>query len=250
MPLDTTAPFTRAEALAAGISRFELAGPRFQRLFHGLYLSATVAPTALMRARAALRISPAGSYVSHQTAGELRGAYMPGYDRHPSRYRRRTPAPSAGGSSRTGRTRPYGRCAFAASWSAKVPIHPRNRGSGCSSCWPGCRNRKSNRILPGPNGEWSRRLDLCYDELTLVIEYDGRQHLRNPQQWSADLLRRGELERQGWRFVVITAEALYGDPAGTLARIFQALRDRGCPQLRRTLATQWRRHFSGHSAAA
>lgn len=310
MRLDTTVPFTRAEALAAGISPVELAGPRFQRLFHGLYLSASATPTVLMRARAALRISPAGSYVSHHTAGELWGAYMPettdthvsipsDYSRserrgilahradpfvRPVRFRGVMIAPPsrvfldlaaarvdlvelvAAGDSlvRRQRVSPAELIAAADVWTGRgarlarraARLVRRGVDSPTESrlrmliVLAGLPEPEVNRILRHGDGEWSRRLDLCYDELKLVIEYDGRQHLRDPQQWSSDLLRREELERQGWRFVVINAEALYGDPAGTLRRIHQALRDRGCPQLRRTLATAWQRHFPGRPAAA
>ena len=71
MPLDTSKPFTRKQALFAGLTVDELAGPRFQRLFHGLYLSAGIRVTVLERARAALSVSARGSYASHQTAAAI-----------------------------------------------------------------------------------------------------------------------------------------------------------------------------------
>lgn len=40
-PEDLT-PFTRSEALVAGVSVDAWAGPRYQRLFHGLYRAAGV----------------------------------------------------------------------------------------------------------------------------------------------------------------------------------------------------------------
>ena len=39
---DTSRPFTRADALAAGISATMLRGSRFRRLFRGVYISADV----------------------------------------------------------------------------------------------------------------------------------------------------------------------------------------------------------------
>jgi hypothetical protein len=109
---------------------------------------------------------------------------------------------------------------------------------------------KVNLIVREADGQWWRRFDLCFPELKLIIEYDGRQHAEDAQQWSSDLLRRELLERQGWRLIVINSAALYGDPAGTLWRIHQALRDRRCPDLRLTLDDGCRRHFPGRGRQA
>lgn len=77
MTLDRHLPFTRQEAIAAGVTVEQLAGRRFQRLFHGVYASAEVPATTHLRALAALRVAPEGAYVSHHTAGELWGGVMP-----------------------------------------------------------------------------------------------------------------------------------------------------------------------------
>jgi Protein of unknown function (DUF559) len=58
----------------------ELCGPAYQRLFYNLYVSATVRVTPMLRARAALQVSPADSYVSHHTAGEIWGGWLPTHD--------------------------------------------------------------------------------------------------------------------------------------------------------------------------
>ena len=42
--------------------------------------------------------------------------------------------------------------------------------------------------------EWGRvrrRLDLSYPAIRLIVEYDGRQHAEDIEQWSSDLERRG-----------------------------------------------------------
>lgn len=75
MALDLNQPFTRSEAIAAGIPVRQFAGPGYQRLFHAVYLRGSRRITALDRARAALKISPPGSYVSHHTAGLLWGGW-------------------------------------------------------------------------------------------------------------------------------------------------------------------------------
>jgi hypothetical protein len=71
-------PITRSEALRRGITDKQLWGPRYQRLFQGVYLPAGEPVSVLQRARAALMIAPDGSYASHHTAAALWGAVAPG----------------------------------------------------------------------------------------------------------------------------------------------------------------------------
>lgn len=91
-------------------------------------------------------------------------------------------------------------------------------------------------------GRVVRRLDLGYEQHKVAVEYDGRHHMDRQDQWRADLARREELERQGWRFVIVTAADLFGDPARVIHRITMALRDAGCPVADVDLG--WRRHFA------
>jgi hypothetical protein len=74
MSLNTSQPFTRAEALAAGLTDVDLRSRRFQRLFHGLYVRAGLKIGEQQMAAAALHISPPGSFASHETAAALWGA--------------------------------------------------------------------------------------------------------------------------------------------------------------------------------
>jgi hypothetical protein len=100
-----------------------------------------------------------------------------------------------------------------------------------------------NHIIRHADGAWRQRFDLCYPALKLIIEYDGVQHLRNKRQWSHDLLRREQLEREGWRIIVINSDALYGDPRGTLSRVRQAMINRGAGRLRARPSAAWTRAF-------
>lgn len=77
MTLDRTLPFTRGEALEAGITVSQLAGPMYARLLHGVYVSSSVTITPRIRALAALRISQPGAWVSHHTACLLWGGWVP-----------------------------------------------------------------------------------------------------------------------------------------------------------------------------
>jgi hypothetical protein len=58
-----------------------------------------------------------------------------------------------------------------------------------------------NLIIRGRDGGWLRRYDLAYEHFRLIIEYDGRQHAEDTQQWLTDIFRREELDqmRCDWR---------------------------------------------------
>ena len=99
-------------------------------------------------------------------------------------------------------------------------------------------------------GSGSRRFDLCYPELKLIVEYDGRHHAQDSEQWSSDILRREALEAQGWRLIIVNAEALYNNPSETLRRIRSALEQCSSPRLPRRIPDVWRRHFVHRARAA
>ena len=75
--LNTRRPFSRADARRAGIKLRELLSPRFHKIFYDCYIASTIPITTELRAKAALGISPSGSYVSHFTAAQLWGAAVP-----------------------------------------------------------------------------------------------------------------------------------------------------------------------------
>jgi very-short-patch-repair endonuclease len=75
--LDTRRPCSRADARRAGIKLRELLSPRFHKIFYDCYIASTIPITSELRAKAALGISPSGSYVSHFTAAQLWGAAVP-----------------------------------------------------------------------------------------------------------------------------------------------------------------------------
>ncbi len=80
-----------------------------------------------------------------------------------------------------------------------------------------------NFIVRGRDGEWLRRFDLCYRALRLVVEYDGRQHAEDVEQWVTDIDRREELDRRRYRLVVVTRDGIYMEPLRTLERVRNAL---------------------------
>ena len=105
-----------------------------------------------------------------------------------------------------------------------------------------------NLVLRARDGSWTRRYDLAYEHLRLIVEYDGRQHAEDTEQWLIDITRREELDRRRWRLVVVTAEGIYGDPLPTLIRVRDALLECGATNIRRTFKPQWRVHFPAGSS--
>jgi hypothetical protein len=101
-----------------------------------------------------------------------------------------------------------------------------------------------NLIIRGRDGGWRRRYDLAYEHLRLLIEYDGRQHAEDTQQWLTDIFRRKELDQIRWRLVVITSEGIYREPLRTLERVRDALLASGAKGIRRTFKPEWRLHFT------
>jgi len=306
-PFDDRVPFTRAEAAAAGVTAKQLGGGRYQRLFHGIHLSAEVKVTPAVRAKAALSFCPPGSQVSHFTAAELWGAVVP------SQPLTHVSCPQDGGRSerhdvgshRLSRHAQGSRlrgirvstpeqtfidlaCVLSlvdlvvlGDSLVKAQRTTARRLADMADDWPGRGSRPARRAagfvrdgvdspmetrlrmlmvtagLPEPvvnhieynsKGGWSRRFDLSYPELMLLIEYDGRQHAESDGQWGHDLDRRESLDRDGWRLIVIRSKGIYVEPQRTLERIADAMRARGARNVPKRFRTEWCRHFPGRSA--
>lgn len=101
-----------------------------------------------------------------------------------------------------------------------------------------------NLIIRNSDGSWRMRFDLSYPGFKLIIEYDGRQHAENSVQWRRDLSRREELDRLGWRLIVVTSDDLRDAPEAVLNRVREALIDRGAVGVRRRFKTEWMRYFA------
>jgi len=300
--LDPRRPFTRAEALQAGIDDAQLAGPAYHQVFWGVHLSAVVAPTLVMRALAALTISPPTAIVTHHTAARLWGGVAPdSSDVHvtiprvhrpkvtgirPHRVvrmpvpvtRRGLPVTSA---ERTfldlGRWCDLVDLVVLGDSLVKAGVTTPERLVDAAAAWDGTHRSLLRRAagfvrdrvdspmesrlrmllvlagLPEPvvniavedeDGRVRYRIDLSFPDHGLGIEFDGRHHIERRVQWESDLLRREDLESEGWSFVVVLASQVYGDPAGVLARVTAAMRTHGI-RVPRRLDPEWRRHFPG-----
>lgn len=74
--VDTKRPFTRADAMAAGINPRKL-GSRYRRIFRDVYVDESVSDDTRIRATAALMLHPVGAWISHQSAARLYGVVVP-----------------------------------------------------------------------------------------------------------------------------------------------------------------------------
>jgi hypothetical protein len=72
-PLDLCRPFTRRQALAAGISAKSLRGPKFRRLLRGVFVAASAPRLDEERIDAALLLYDPSAVASHSSAARLFG---------------------------------------------------------------------------------------------------------------------------------------------------------------------------------
>lgn len=91
-------------------------------------------------------------------------------------------------------------------------------------------------------GDVVLRFDLCYLELRLIIEYDGRGHRDSLDQWDTDIDRREWMDRNSWRLIVVVARDVYRRPGVLLERIATAMRDCGGEPPAR-FDPRWREYF-------
>ncbi len=99
-----------------------------------------------------------------------------------------------------------------------------------------------NVVVMDEEGRVVRRYDLCWPSIKLIVEYDGRQHAA-VGQWKRDLGRREDIDDDGFRILVVTAEGIYDTPADTLHRVRRQLVLRGMPNVP-ALDDLWRTHFA------
>lgn len=100
-----------------------------------------------------------------------------------------------------------------------------------------------NVIIRWPDGRVRYRFDLCYPAHKVVVEYDGRQHRDDLDQWDHDLGRRDWMDAERWTLVPVVARGIYRRPDETLDRVRAALVRAGAVGLPRDYRPEWRRHF-------
>ena len=85
------------------------------------------------------------------------------------------------------------------------------------------------------------RTDLCWALLRLVIEYDGRQHRDDLDQWDSDIDRNEWFENHDWLLLHVVARDVFQRPDELLERAYAAWLRRG--GVRFALRADWRPHF-------
>lgn len=75
--LDFRLPFTRAQAVAAGLTLNMLRSTRFRRIYRDVYVHEIARAHPLTRPRAALLLHPPSAFASHTTAAQVYGVPVP-----------------------------------------------------------------------------------------------------------------------------------------------------------------------------
>ncbi|MGD7733420.1 endonuclease domain-containing protein [Propionibacteriaceae bacterium G57] len=268
---------TRANAQSYGITLNELYGPRFRRLFHGVYVDVDVLPTLRVLVAGARALLPEAT-VTGVTALRLRGASLgtdsPVWLRSPKRISRQGIKAVLG-------DRPQNDAVadlvtalqdadlrlvdevvtldelrrkkrVSRSEAGELAAH-RPLAWGLSVANSASVRESRTRMLmhtaglPAPrrqywiaraDGSAVGRVDFAWPEHKVVVEYEGQQHLTNAEQWESDIKRYEELERLGWTVIRVTAASLR-DPVTLVYRIDAALRAGGYRGRGAVLDARW-----------
>jgi hypothetical protein len=248
----TRRPFSRADAISAGIDPQLLEGSRFRRIFRGVHVAASVEVTPQVRAAAALVPFDATAFASHASAARIHRVPIPTIpDEHVTVLERRHR-----------RQRDGIRCHLAARATVRMV------GGVRVSDYPqmfvelgellplvdlvvGDNLVRTGRTRPeallafcekaaGPGARLART----------AVEYDGRHHIEREAQWESDLERREAIDNDNHRLLVVTAKGIYAEPERTLLRIWRVLRARREPAVPARLADAWRPHSPVRDRAA
>lgn len=249
-------PITRQQALAAGISPYTLAGPRYHRLFRGVYLHAEQRLDLSQWVAGARMILPPDARVTGLTALRLRGLDVGDdlplhfvttiHGRRPHAgivLGNRGSLVTPGGVAtpmeafvevclatglleavQIGDRMIHRRLATVEEF-APLLTHPRPRVARAASLVrAGAESVKESHTrlvcvlagLPEPerqvtitvDGRWIGRVDMLFRAQRVVLEFEGRQHLNDTDQWNRDIARYNELRDAGYRVVQVTSEML------------------------------------------
>jgi uncharacterized protein DUF559 len=99
----------------------------------------------------------------------------------------------------------------------------------------------TQHVVRDPGTGRRYRLDLAYPEWLVAVEYDGRQHALDSQQYAGDVERRNALQRMGWIVITVVAKTLYNSPGQVLSEVASAIEARTgrAP----AIDPRWRGHF-------
>lgn len=102
-----------------------------------------------------------------------------------------------------------------------------------------------NVVIWKADGRWDLRFDTCFPELMLIVEYDGRQHAENTEQWARDIERRELIAKLGYRHLTVTSAGIFTSPRTTLDRVRDTMIELGATNVPKKYRTGWERHFPG-----
>lgn len=303
--LDTARPFTYAAGRTAGLTPGQLRGPRFRRIFHGVYVSASARRQRLEGVEGALLLFDCNRYASHASAARVYDLPLPERltEEHVSVFQRKDRrevagicchlAPSRGSTrevqgllvsapwllflelaahldlvelvvigdamARAGLATPEELVAQAALHTGDHAVLARRAASYVRREVDSPMETRLRMLivlagLPEPvvnfkvyyeDGRVRYRFDLSYPDLRLIVEYDGRQHRDDLDQWDHDNERDDWFDNNDWRIVKVFSRGIYREPERTLERVRSALASRGCRSLPVRFDEGWRQYFPG-----
>ena len=100
------------------------------------------------------------------------------------------------------------------------------------------------------NGQPLRRYDLCWPEVEVIVEYDGRPHIEREDNWESDLNRREAIDDDEWQILIVVANGRRAESARVLRRSEAGEETSADSALQRRLpgvptrpSDAWRPHF-------
>lgn len=75
-------------------------------------------------------------------------------------------------------------------------------------------------------GRWLARPDLSYPKLKIAIQYEGRHHQEDREQYVYDTERDARIELEGWIVIRVPAETLTHHPDAIVNRVRRAIAQR------------------------
>ena len=75
--------------------------------------------------------------------------------------------------------------------------------------------------------QWIARPDMCWPQARIAIEYDGAHHYSSQHQMRSDVARRENVERLGWRVLVLYSQDVLTAWDATCGRLLTAFADQG-----------------------
>jgi very-short-patch-repair endonuclease len=244
-PFNVNHPFTRAQWIAAGMALTLLRRRDFQQVIGSVWVHRDgVDDDTLIRA--ALAIHPEDAFASHLSAAKVLRLPIPDHpvilgDALVKKYGLSAAALLTACLESTDYY--AGLAAAAARYVRDGVDSPMETRLRMLIVLAGLPEPDVNFKLYREDGTWRRRFDLCYSRIKLIVEYDGRQHAENREQWDWDLERREEFDDEGYRILVVTSKGIFLEPERTLQRVRRQLLLRGWGAVP-PIQPRWKDHFA------